>query len=320
MLSVWHLKKSYDTGFLQEVATYTLATPSSRFDYEVFGENGILFLNHMGNDSVILYDTHTNSSIKEISGIGSPRGVDFSPQQNRLYVTSPDSDEVAVIDLSTNSIIKRISVGQDPDGIAVDDHDQKVFVTNESGQSISVIDQQTLTETTKISLTSSVGNTKYDATNQLVYAAVHDGTFVVIDPATLTIQRTFNLANCKTPHGFTFDPMFQQALVTCQGNSQGKVINTVSGEELLSAAVGVGADVVAFDSKNHAGVVSSASGIASIFQFGQQPKKIGDQFIALNAHTVAINPENELVYFPLESHPQPTLQVYQFGALIQAEN
>ena len=297
---IFYLKQFTFSNQLSFVSEYSLDTPSSRFDYQAFGDNGLLYLNHMGNDSVIVYDTKTNTIVKEISGIGSPRGIDVSKQYQRAYVTSPDTDEVVVIDTTTNTITKKIKVGADPDGIAVDDDDSRVFLTNESGESVSVIDQNTQTEIKQITLTNSVGNTKYDAIHHKVYSAVHDGTFVVIDPVAMIVEKTIILNNCDTPHGFAVDEALQQALISCQGNNIALVVDLATGKELFRSTVGAGSDVVAFDTADNIGIVSSAAGIASLFQFGSAPTKLGDQFIAANAHTVAINPDTHLVYFSIE--------------------
>lgn len=309
---IWYLHRFQFTTSLVFDREYSLETHSSRFDYQVFGEDGILYINHMGDDSVIALDTKTNLILQEITGIGSPRGVAVSFKYNRAYVTSPDSNEMFVIDTDTNSISSKVKVGASPDGLAVDDTDNKVFVTNESGKSVSVVDQISLHEVNTIPLASSVGNTKYDSINGLVYTAVHNGTFVIIDPVKEVVTQSFDLADCSTPHGFTFDSKYRQALITCQGNSIGIIIDLVTGKELYRGTVGTGADVVAISNEKHVAIVSSAAGIASLFQFGDTPTKIGDQFIALNAHTVAIDEVTNTAYFPVEQSPNPIMKVYTF--------
>lgn len=294
-------------------ADQTLKTKGSRFDYEVISE-GLLYLNHMGSNSLIIYDPKAQSILSEISGIGSPRGVAVSAKHHQAYVTSPSSDSVIVVDTFTRKIVAEIPVGKDPDGIAVADPYDRLFVTNESGRSVSVIDITSLAVVKQIAMTSTVGNTKYDATNDLVYTAVHDGTLVVIDPTTLEILQTFTLTDCQTPHGFTFDAQARQALVTCQGNAVGVIISLVDGKELLRASVGRGPDVVDESPINQQVVVASSSGTASMFQLGSEVKKIGDQFIGTNAHTVAIDSVTNLVYFPLEN---TTLKVYAFRCILE---
>ena len=138
-------------------------------------------------------------------------------------------------------------------------------------------------------MSGTVGNTQYDSVNGLVYSVVHNGNFVVIDPKEEKIIKTFSLKNCLVPHGFSFDATYHQALVTCKRNSMGIIIDIPTGQELARGDVGTDPDVVVSYTPKHLGIVSSSSGIASVFQFGDTPKKIDDQFIASNAHTVSVD-------------------------------
>jgi YVTN family beta-propeller protein len=289
---------------------YPLETLSSRFDYQTFGSGWLLLINHMGSNSVLVYDTLQHTLIQEIQGIGSPRGIAFSPKYNRIYVSSPTSDEVFVIDGQTWKIQTHILVWLDPDGVTVDDDHDKVFVTNESGESISVVDQIKLQETKKIVLSGTVWNTQYDSLNKLVYSVIHNGTFVVIDPIKETILQTIPLTNCWVPHGFSFDGVYHQALVTCKRSSVGVIIDISTGKELAIGDVGTDPDVVVTYISKHLGVVSSSAGIASVFRFGDTPQKVGDILIASNAHTVSVD-EKGNVYFPIEAEGSAVLKVYR---------
>ena len=67
------------------------------------------------------------------------------------------------------------------------------------------------------------------------------------------------------------------------------------------ATVGLAPDVLAFDSSLHRLYVSAESGVVAVFaERGLKLEKLGQAFLAPNAHTVAVDPATHLVYFALE--------------------
>jgi len=62
--------------------------------------------------------------------------------------------------------------------------------------------------------------------------------------------------------------------------------------------------VLAFDPSLGRLYVSAESGDVAVFEEqGRKLVKLGQGFLAENAHVVAIDPRTHLVYFPLESGP-----------------
>jgi hypothetical protein len=67
------------------------------------------------------------------------------------------------------------------------------------------------------------------------------------------------------------------------------------------ASIGPEPDVLAFDPSLRRLYVSSESGVVSVFsETAHGLRKLGQDFLATEAHTVAVDPETHLVYFPLE--------------------
>jgi hypothetical protein len=65
--------------------------------------------------------------------------------------------------------------------------------------------------------------------------------------------------------------------------------------------VGPAPDVLAFDPSLHRLYVSTESGYITVFgETVHGLRKLGEDFLATEAHTVAVDPETHLVYFPLQ--------------------
>jgi hypothetical protein len=67
------------------------------------------------------------------------------------------------------------------------------------------------------------------------------------------------------------------------------------------ATIGPSPDVLAFDQSLRRLYVSSESGVISVFaETAHGLLKLGQDFLAAEAHTVAVDPDTHLVYFPLQ--------------------
>jgi hypothetical protein len=61
-------------------------------------------------------------------------------------------------------------------------------------------------------------------------------------------------------------------------------------------------DVLAFDAGLRRLYVSAESGVVAVFAVGAHGlRKLGEAFLAPEAHSVAVDPRDHLVYFPLQS-------------------
>jgi hypothetical protein len=68
------------------------------------------------------------------------------------------------------------------------------------------------------------------------------------------------------------------------------------------AAVGSSPDVLAYDDSLRRLYVSAESGVVAVFaEKAHGLTKLGQAFLATEAHTVAVDPRTHLVYFPLQS-------------------
>ncbi|MSR17809.1 MAG: hypothetical protein EXS00_01360 [Phycisphaerales bacterium] len=82
---------------------------------------------------------------RELS-LGDPRGVAYSSDGARVFVTGMGSDNLAVFDAATMNRSGLVSVGEGPTGVVSDAANNRIYVLNRFESTISVLDQQTLAE------------------------------------------------------------------------------------------------------------------------------------------------------------------------------
>jgi len=137
--------------------------------------------------------------------------------------------------------------------------------------------------------------------------AVHEKNEVVaIDPVAMRIIGRYPMAGIESPHGVALDVSERLAFVAGEENHMLAVVDLNTMKVLATHPVGEDPDVLAFDQGLKRLYVSAESG--NVFVFREDGKTLvyeGDMSIP-HAHTVCVDPNTHLVYFPLENingHP-----------------
>ena len=105
--------------------------------------NHLHTLQTIGDDTVSVIDTATNTVTATIPVGHEPFGVAVHPDGSTVYVTNSGDGTISVIDTATNTVITTITVGGDIlYGIAATPDGSTLYVANAYG-SIAVIDTAT---------------------------------------------------------------------------------------------------------------------------------------------------------------------------------
>src|SRR5215469_17898886 len=201
----------------------------------------------------------------------------------------------------------RVGPIQYPDGIAYAPSVNRVFVSDEHGDADAVIDAKMNSLVTLIPLGGGAGNTVYDPGSGHILVAVHEkNELVAIDPANAKIVGRYPVPGIESPHGVVVDVSDRLAFVAGEENHKLALVDLTSMQVLATYQVGKDPDVLAFDPGLKRLYVSAESGNVTVFrEKGKTLVNEGSVFMP-NAHTVSVDPETHLVYFPLENvdgHP-----------------
>lgn len=286
---------------LRSVARVPLPGPSVRFDYTSFDSSTKqLWIAHMDAGQLLAFDVVHRRIVKTISAPG-VHGVIAVPQLGRVYASATNDRQVLTIDARSGRILARAPAGQYPDGLAYDPVERRVFASDESGGVETVISASGHRVAT-IHLGGEAGNVQYDAGSGHVLADVQTrNEIAVIDPRTNKVVRSVHLSGCDHAHGLLVDSVHRLAFVACDGDAHLLTLDlrkmTVTG----AFQVGSSPDVLAYDSSLRRLYVSAESGVVAVFgETAHSAKPLGQAFLAIEAHTVAVDPATHLVYFPLE--------------------
>jgi len=302
---------------VQTIADIPLSGGPSRMDYQSLDpKSHLLFVSHLGASMVSVFNTTSNKVVADIPGIPAVHGVLAIPELGRVYASATGANQVDVIDERTLRVTAKIPAGSYPDGLAYDPTRHVLFVSDEAGQTDTVIDTQTEQRTATITLGGEAGNTQYDPVSGRILVDVQTlNQLVVIAPTTTQIVTRHALPSCQHDHSLLLDAASHLAFVTCDSNNVLLVIDLRTFAVRSVQSVGNAPDVLAFDQGRHLLYVACESGIISLFEEqGQKVRKVCDQFIAPEAHTVAVDQQTHRVYLPLENlGGKPVLRIAQFS-------
>jgi DNA-binding beta-propeller fold protein YncE len=259
---------------------------------------------HLGGGLVIVFDTKKRRVVKTIPAPGA-HGVLAVPSLGRVYASATDAHELLTIDAATDRVLARAPAGNYPDGIAYDSADRRVYVSDESGGA-EIVFSAAGHRLASVPLAGEAGNVQYDPVSGRVLADVQTRNEVaVISTRTNRVVRRIALPGCDHDHGLLVDAPRRLAFVACDGNAKLLTLDLGRMKVTDTASIGASADVLAFDTSLRRLYVSAESGDVAVFaERGRALSKLGQAFLAPEAHVVAVDSRTHLVYFPLEAGPK----------------
>jgi DNA-binding beta-propeller fold protein YncE len=289
---------------LVPVADIPLGGNTTRLDYESLDQGRhLLFIAHLGDSAVIVFDTQSQRVITRIPGISKVHGVLAIPELATVYASATGTNEVVAISEETLKVTARAPGGVYPDGMAYAPEVHKLYVSDAHGGTETVIDVRTNTRVTTISLSGDVGNSQYDSGSRHIFVNVQTRKQLIeIDPTSDKVVRGTDLPGAEGNHGLLIEPQQRKAFIACEDNHKLLVLDLETHQLTANFDVGEGPDVLAYDPGLNYVYVAAESGPVSVFKTQSgQVSKVGDVHIGPNAHVVAVDPGTHQSYFPLKN-------------------
>jgi DNA-binding beta-propeller fold protein YncE len=292
---------------LSPVADVPLPGRASRFDYQAVDPvNRRLYIAHLGDSSLVVFDLDRQRVIQEIAGLPSVHGVVAAPEQHLVFATATAEKTLALIDDRTFQVQSRVPAGEYPNGLAYDPNTGRVFVSNNKGIGVGIVDVRTGRAQAGVEVGGGAGNTQYDAGTSHVLAAVHGQPFLAdIDPITSEVASRIALRGVSSCHGLLVASSSRVAFAACHGGGGPTlvVVDLRARRQMQTLPLPPDIDVLAFDPGLQRLYAAAETGTVAVFAVSsaQAVAELGRGFVGPNAHTVAVDPVTHRVYFPIEN-------------------
>ncbi len=303
---------------LRKIAQVELPGPKGkRFDYmTVDTDDHFVIVAHMHGDQTYFVDTRTNQVAATITDTPGVEGVEYVPDERKVYTSNSGDNTIGVIDIAQRKVIKKLKTEAKPDGSTYAAPFHKLYVSDERGKAEAVVDVRTDTIVKTLHFNSETGMPQYDPVAKLVYVNLQDiDRFAVIDPQDDRVLAQYPVAGCRGNHGMALAPEQRRAFLVCEENNLLAVFDLEKHAVVQTLPLPDGADVVKADASRGRIFVACSSGAITVIQAlaSSQYKKIADAPVEKKVHSLAVDSGTGYLYVPEEQEkgaPASRLIVY----------
>ena len=290
---------------LRKLTSIDLPGPKGkRFDYVTTDpDDHFIVVAHMYGNQTYFVDTRTNQVAATVADTSGVEGVEYVPDEKKVYTSNSGDNTIGVIDLAQRKVIKKLKTEAKPDGSTNAAPFHKLYVSDERGKAEAVVDTRTDTILKTLRFESETGMPQYDPVAKLVYVNLQDiYRFAIIDPKDDRVVSQHPVGRCRGNHGMALDPERRRAFLVCEENDLLAVFDLDKREVIQDLPIPGGGDVVKYDPGLRRIYVACYNGAISVIQMDDPNhfRKLADVPVQKKVHSLAIDLETHRVYTPLQ--------------------
>jgi YVTN family beta-propeller protein len=223
-----------------------------RIDHFAFDPSGQrLFVCALGSNSLEIIDVHKGERIHSITGLGSPQGVVYVPESDRIFVANDQGGICKIYDGKSYEQLAEINLGDDADNARYDETAKRVYVGFGRG-GVAVINPADGKQVGSIRLSAHPEAFQLESNGKRIFVNVPDARHVAVVDAdqrkvTATWKTDFAFANFP----MALDETNHRLFVGCRAPPKLIVLNTESGEVASKIDISGDVDDVFYDTKRH---------------------------------------------------------------------
>src|SRR5499427_5054352 len=118
---------------LKQISSIELpGPPGKRFDYLVIDyDDDWLFSAHLAAGQTYVLDLKSNKVLHTVTGTQGAEGLEYVPDERKVYTSNAADNTVGVIDLNTMQVVRQIPTESKPDGNTYAAPHHKLYVSDE---------------------------------------------------------------------------------------------------------------------------------------------------------------------------------------------
>ena len=230
----------------------TIALPGveGRIDHFAFDPvHERLFVCALGNNSLEVVDLRKGEKIHSIAGLGSPQGVTFIPELDRLFVANDDRGMCRIYDAKSFQQLSELSLKDDADNVRYDQVAKIIYVGFGKG-GIAIVNATDGTQTGSIKLSAHPEAFELEKNGKRIFVNVPNSRHVAV----IDREKGEVVATWKTDFAFANFPMAldetnHRLFIGSRLPSKLVVLNTDSGDIVAKIDISGDPDEVFYDGK-----------------------------------------------------------------------
>ena len=230
--------------------TVALQGVEGRIDHFAFDPAGErLFVCALGNNTVEVIDLRSSQRIHSITGLGSPQGIAYIPEPNRLFVANDKGGVCNIYDGKSLQPVGQLSLKDDADNVRYDIATKQIYVGFGSG-GIAIINSADGKQIGSIKLASHPEAFEIEQHGNRIFANVPNARQVaVIDRVKREVITRWNTNLAFGNFPMALDEPNHRLFVGCRLPSKLVVFDTESGKIVAKTDISGDPDEVFFDSE-----------------------------------------------------------------------
>jgi DNA-binding beta-propeller fold protein YncE len=237
---------------LQLKQTIVLPGVEGRIDHFAFDASGErLFVCALGNNTVEVLDLRKGERIRSISGLGSPQGILYIPELDRLFVANDKDGIFKIYDGKSFQQISELNFKDDADNVRYDNATKKIYVGFGSG-GIAVVNAPDGKQIGSIKLSAHPEAFELEKNGRRIFVNVPNSRHVAVidrDKGEVVARWQTDLAFGNFP--MALDEANHRLFVGCRLPPKLVVLNTESGDVVAKTNLSGDPDDVFYDAKGH---------------------------------------------------------------------
>src|SRR5213595_3753325 len=232
----------------------TIALPGveGRIDHFALDPSGErLFVCALGNNTVEVLDLRKGQRIHSITGLGSPQGIVYVPELNRIFVANDKGGIFKIYDGKLFQSVAEVDLKDDADNVRYDDATKKIYVGFGSG-GIAIVNAADGKQIGSIKLSAHPEAFELEKNGRRIFVNVPNSRHVaVIDRDKGEVIATWQTDLAFGNFPMALDAANHRLFVGCRFPSKLVVLNTESGNVVAKIDISGDTDDVFYDSKRH---------------------------------------------------------------------
>ena len=237
---------------LQLKQTIPLPGVEGRIDHlDLDAAGDRLFVCALGNNTAEVLDLRKGERVHTISGLGSPQGLVYIAELNRLFVANDKGGICKIYDAKSFQTVGELNFKDDADNVRFDSAAKKIYVGFGSG-GIAVVNAADGKQIGSIKLSAHPEAFELEKNGERIFVNVPNSRHVaVIDRKKGEVIATWKTDGAFGNFPMAFDEANHRLFIGCRIPSKLVVLNTESGEVVAKIDISGDPDDVFYDSKRH---------------------------------------------------------------------
>ena len=237
---------------LQLKQTIPLPGVEGRIDHlDLDAANERLFVCALGNNTVEVLDLRKGERVRTITGLGSPQGLVYISELNRLFIANDKGGVCSIYDAKTFQTVGELDLKDDADNVRYDDSSKRIYVGFGSG-GIAIVNAADGKEIGSIKLTAHPEAFELEKQGKRIFVNVPNARHVaVMDRDKGEVINTWKTDLAFGNFPMALDEANHRLFVGCRLPSKLVVLNTDSGQIVAKIDISGDPDDVFYDSKRH---------------------------------------------------------------------